>query len=88
MTLNTKDAMRRLDSGLMIDFCLSNGILRSSKSILKASDDHFIIFHDIDGSEVNFTRAGLLEVLNGKRSPWEGDREEWTNKDLKELEVA
>lgn len=63
----------RLDAGEMVDASLSNGILRSSKEIMKCGDNCYMVCHLIDGTDVFFTRGGLTEALLGSRSLWDGD---------------
>lgn len=59
--------------GTQVDFDFTNGLLRSSKTITKDDDDSFTVCHEIDGTFVGFDRAGIIEVFEGKRSPWEGE---------------
>lgn len=68
--------IEKIEAGEMVDFDLSNGAIRSSKQIYQATNGKFYIFHNIDGSTVEFTRSGIIEVLKGERSPWDGDAQE------------
>lgn len=53
-----------LDKGCS-DFCISNGLLRSSKTIEK-KDDKFWVLNEIDGSENLLTLEELEESNIGK----------------------
>ena len=58
------------------DASLSNGLVRSSKEVTAYEDGTFGVWHGIDDTYTYFTRAGLLDVFNGKRDIWDGDIDE------------
>lgn len=59
--------------GRQIDISLSNGLVRSSKDMVKHNDNLFSVMHYISDIETWFTREAAREVLLGTRDPWEGD---------------
>lgn len=84
--MTIKQKLDRLDEGYSVDVSYANGILRSSKEAtafyegeegdLIQKDEKpagYDIFHGIDGTVTYFTRKGIIEVMQGKRDPWDGD---------------
>jgi hypothetical protein len=65
--------LARLDAGDHVDISIRSGILVSTKTAFAYTDGHYGIFHSVDGRVVAFTRNGIREVLEGTRSPWNGD---------------
>lgn len=61
------------------DFAMTNGPIRSSKTLSVTTDEngttYYDVFHDIDGSVTYFTREGAIGVVMGTRDPWDGDAE-------------
>lgn len=66
-------AIELLDAGELVDVSLHGNGLFSRKEAGKCSDSVFSITHAIDDSETFFDRAGIIEVLAGKRSAWDGN---------------
>jgi len=73
--IDIDQALARLDAGETVDFAYSNGLLRSSKEIIKQDDDLYLIVHGIDGTETYFSHQGIREVLSDRRSARDGDRD-------------
>lgn len=75
MTNKTKTIMAQLDRGEAYEFSYRKGALVSTKWLDKLDDGSYCIFHYIDDSETYFSRAGIIEVLENRRSAWDGDLE-------------
>lgn len=72
---STEALFKELDEKQQIDYSFSNGLVRSSKEIIKHTDGTYGVFHGIDGSYGTFSRKGLQEVFEGKRDIWDADLE-------------
>ncbi len=65
--------LQQLEEAGYLDYCLSNGLIRSSKDITALDDGTFSVFHCIDGSYGVFSRRAMEQVFKGKRSIWDSD---------------
>lgn len=67
------EKFKAIERGETVDIVLSNGLVRSTKEVSKEEDNRYRIDHLIDGSETYFTKKGIIDVLQYRRSVWEGD---------------
>lgn len=75
----TKQKLELLKAGNCLDMTLSNGPIYSSKEAQAYQKDgqwFYFVFHNIDGTETNFTESAFIEVLEGKRDIWDGDNDD------------
>lgn len=71
----TAHARERLTSapvGTVFDVSLGVGVMHSTKTLCKESDERFTVFHEIDGTWVEFDLHDAVEVMLGRRSSWAG----------------
>jgi len=68
-----EEPLMLLEKGEYVDCSLGNGLVRSSKEIMRQEDGTFTIYHGISDHFEDFSEAGLFEMWEGLRSPWDGD---------------
>lgn len=75
--LDKEAILAELREGGQVDLCLSNGLVRSSKDCIgnPQEDGSLIVqvWHSISDCWETFSEKAFIEVLDGKRTFWDGD---------------